>query len=253
MKTILVIRKTDEFSRILHQNGFEVINLPTIETTPLEDLSDLETKLVRIEDYDGIFITSQPAARILAEKIDELNVNFAGEIYVLGKSSFEILKSKDFNLVFFEDANTAAEMLEKISPDELNNKYFLFVRGEKSLETIPNFLAEIAVCDETIVYRNQPIALDSDSISKITVSFESSMIEAVCFFSPSGAESFISEFGTEFLHQTKIAAIGKTTADFFEKRNLKIDFVSPKATAKDFAESLIKYLKNGKWKMENGK
>lgn len=242
MKKILVIRKPDEFSRILSENGFEVINLPTIETKPLENLSEFETKLKQIENYDGIFVTSKIAARILAEKFDELNVSFDGKVYVLGKRSFEILQSKDLNLVFFENANTADEMLKKISPDELKNKKFLFVRGEKSLKMIPRFLNDIAVCDEAIVYQNQPIAVDFDSVSTISELLESSKIEAVCFFSPSGAESFMSKFGAQILHQTKIATIGKTTADFLEKQNLRVDFISPKATAKDFAVELTKYL-----------
>lgn len=242
MKKILVIRKFEEFSRILTENGFEIINLPTIETKPLEDLSDFEAKLKRIENYDGIFITSKIAAQIFAEKIDELNVNFAGKVYVLGMRSFEILRPKDLNLVFSEDANTAIEMLDKISPDELKDKSFLFVRGEKSLETIPNFLAEIAVCDEAIVYRNQAKQIGFDTISEIKELFETSKIEAVCFFSPSGADAFFDKIGKEFSQNVKVAVIGKTTAEFFEKQNLQVDFVSPKATAKDFAESLIEFL-----------
>lgn len=244
MKKILVIRKFDEFSRILTENGFEIINLPTIETKPLEDLSDFETKLETIENYDGIFITSKIAAQILAQKIDELNINFAGKVYVLGKRSFEILQSKGLNLVFFEEANTAAEMLEKISHGKLKNKHFLFIRGEKSLETIPNFLADFAVCDETIVYQNQQTLLGLDRILEISELFEASEIEAICFFSPSGAESFSGEFSEQFSQNVKIAVIGKTTAQFFEKQNLRVDFVSTKSTAKDFAESLIEYLEN---------
>jgi len=243
MKRILVIRKFDEFSRILTKNGFEVINLPTIETKPLEDLSDFEAKLETIENYDGIFITSKVAARISAQKIDESGINFAGKVYVLGKLSFEILQSRNLNLVFFEDANTAAEMLEKISPGELKNKRFLFIRGEKSLETIRNFLTDFAVCDESIVYQNQMTHLGLDKILEISELFETSEIEAVCFFSPSIAESFFWSFGTERWRTAKVAAIGKTTADFFEKQNLTVDFVSPKATARDFAESLIEYLR----------
>ena len=140
-------------------------------------------------------------------------------------------------------ANTATEMLEKISADELKDKRFLFIRGEKSLETIPRYLNDLAVCDETIVYQNQPILLNPDSVSKISELFEKSEIAAICFFSPSGAEIFISNFGAKVLHQTKIATIGRTTAEFFERQNLRVDFISQKATAKDFAESLIEFLR----------
>ncbi|MCY7344670.1 MAG: uroporphyrinogen-III synthase, partial [Pyrinomonadaceae bacterium] len=63
-----------------------------------------------------------------------------------------------------------------------------------------------------------------------------------CFFSPSAAASFIEQFGAEILHQTIIATIGKTTAEFFGERNLNVGFVSLKATAEDFAVALIEYL-----------
>ncbi len=63
MQTILVIRKFDDFSRILAERDFEIINLPLIETNPIEDFSDFEVKLKDIKIYDGIFITSKNAAR----------------------------------------------------------------------------------------------------------------------------------------------------------------------------------------------
>lgn len=253
MKKILVIRSFDEFSRILTENEFEIINLPMIETKPLDDLSDFELKLKQIENYDGIFLTSKNAAEILAQKSDELNIKFTGKVYVLGKRSFEILRSKNLDLVFFEEANTAEEMLAKITTAELKNKRFLFVRGEKSLGTVTKFLSEFAKVDESIVYGNEPLLLGLEKTLEISEILKKAEIEAVCFFSPSGAESFLIMFGSEILHQTKIATIGKTTADFFERQNLNADFISPKASAEDFAFELIEYLTNGKWKMENGK
>lgn len=241
-KKILIIRSFDEFSRILAENGFEIINLPMIETKPLDDLSDFEAKLKAVEKYDGIFLTSKNAAQILADKLEELNINFAGKVYVLGKRSFEILQSKNLDLIFYEDANTAEEMLEKISTAELKNKKFLFVRGEKSLRIVPEFLSSSATVDEAIVYETHEIAVEIDKVNGLREQFENDKFAAVCFFSPSGAETFLTKFGTEILHQTKVATIGKTTAVFFQRRNLQADFVSSKASAEDFAVGLIEYL-----------
>ncbi|CAN5278839.1 uroporphyrinogen-III synthase [soil metagenome] len=253
MKKILVVREFDKFSKILTENGFEIINLPLIETKPLEDLQEFEAKLKNITNCDGIFLTSKNAARILADKLREQNINYGGKVYVLGKSGFEILKDANLDLVFDETANTAEEMLEDIKPEELKDKRLLFVRGEKSLRVVPEFLADFANVDEVIVYKTRKIAVEIDKLNAIRKQFEKHKISAACFFSPSGAESFLEQFGAEILHQTIIAAIGKTTAEFFERRNLKVDFVSSKATAEDFAVELIDYLQNGKRKMENGK
>ena len=244
-KAVLVIREFDEFSRILIDKGFEIINLPLIETERLADLSEFESKLEKIEIYDAIILTSRYAARILAETLRRKNINFGGRVYVLGKRGFEILQLEDLNLVFFESANTAREMLEQIAPEDLTGKRFLFVRGEKSLRDVPEFLANRATVDEAIVYETRNIAVGIDKLNEIAERFDEKKINCVCFFSPSAAESFLEQFPAETLHQIKVATIGKTTAGFFEKRNLKVDFVSSKSTAEDFAFSLIDYLEKG--------
>ena len=243
MKAILVIREFDVFSRILAENNYEIINLPLIETKISKDLSDFETKLAQIENYDGIFLTSSNAARIFAAKLREKNISFGGKVYVLGKRGSEILKTEHLNLVYDESANTARAMLENIASEDLREKRFLFVRGATSLRIVPEFLANIGEVDETIVYETLNIKIEAARMQNLRERFERKEIAGACFFSPSAAESFIEQFGANILHQTIIAAIGKTTAEYVEQRNLKVVLVSSKATAEDFAVELIEYLK----------
>ncbi len=242
MKTILVVREMDLFSRILTRNNFKIINLPLIETKVSDNLSGLEAKITD-QHFDGIFITSRYAAQILADCLREKELNFAGKIYILGKRSFDILKDQHINLFFNQTANAAQEMLDSISLSELQNKHFLFVSGEKSLRIVPEFLENIAKVDEVIVYKTRNITVETSKVKSITAMFETNKIAAACFFSPSGVSSFIKQFGADILHQTIIAAIGKTTAEDFERRNLSVGFVSSKSNAEDFAVELIEYLK----------
>ncbi len=242
-QTILIIREYDEFSRILAGNGCEIENLPLIETKPLDDLREFGKRLGQIDIYDGIFITSRNAARIFADKLRERNIIFKKKIYVLGAQSFEILKNKQLDFVFDETANTAKEMLENIALEDLKGKRFLFVRGEKSLRVVPEFLAEFGKVDETVVYETRAIALEVEELKKLREKFKTGEFAAACFFSPSAAESFLSQIGAQVLHQTVIATIGKTTAGFLERRNLKVDFVSSKSSAENFANELIEYLR----------
>ncbi len=243
MKQILIIREFDDFSRIIAENGLGFINLPTIKTALVEDLSDFEANLADIENYDGIFLTSHRATGIFLAKLSELKKDFRGKVYVLGKRSFDVLKTENCNLVFDETNNTAREMLEKIAPEDLSDKRFLFVRGEKSLRVVPDFLKKIATVDEAFVYRTEKIAVEIDKLKEIREKLKNGEICCVCFFSPSAAESFIEQFGAESLHQTLIATIGKTTAEFFGRQNLKVDFVAERATAEDFAVGLIEYFR----------
>lgn len=245
MRTILVIREADVFSRILAENNCEVLNLPLIETKETKNLSDFEVKLSRIENYDGIFLTSAKAAEIFWAKMREKRINFRGKVYVLGRRSFKILKTENFDLVFSDEANTAREMLEKIAVKDLTDKNFLFVRGAESLRIVPEFLAKMsAKVEETIVYETSKIAVGVKEIKSLREKFANREFAAACFFSPSAARSFLEQFGAEVLHQTKIATIGKTTAEFFETRNLTVDFVSSRSNAETFAVELIEYLLN---------
>ncbi len=252
MTAILVVGKFDNFSRILTENSFSVVNCPTIETVRNENSLSLGA-MISAKKYDGIFLTSRKATEIVCDEVFDKIFGFGGRIYVLGKSSFELLKDKNLDLFFDETANTAREMLARISPEDLKDKRFLFVRGDKSLGAIADFLRGIATIEEAIVYETRRVAIEEALKNEIAAKLETGEIAAACFFSPSGAESFLVQFGALNLHQTKIATIGKTTADFFAGRNLKTDFTSSMANAEDFAIELTDYLHNGKRKMENGK
>lgn len=250
--TILVVRKFDNFSRILAENSFTVINCPTIETAESANSEDLSAK-ISAGKYDGIFLTSQKATEIADREFFCKNFNYGGKVYVLGRSSYDLLKDRELDLFFEKSANTAQEMLAAIVPDDLKGKHFLFIRGEKSLRAIPEYLENNAELDEIVVYETRRVEIEGELKKEIETKLETGEITFACFFSPSGAESFLEQFGAQSLHQTNIATIGKTTADFLAKQNLPVDFTPVRATAEDFANELIDYLHNGKWKMENGK
>lgn len=243
MREILVIRQKDVFSRILIDSGFSVTNFPTIKTETLADLSELETYLAEIERFDGIFITSSKAAEIFAAKLAETEKVFAGKFYVLGKRSRDLLNKPDCEVFFSENATTAEKLLDAIPKEELKNKRFLFPRGDLSLRTVPETLQNVAEVVETVVYRTIETDASVEKIVEIKEKFERDEISAVCFFSPSGVESFLRKFENFSQSEIKIAVIGKTTARFIKEKNLRVDFVSAKTSATDFAAEFTSYLR----------
>ena len=240
---ILVIRAEDRFSSILIERGFSVVNLPLIKSEPLEDLSELKKCLEDIENFDGIFITSANAARIVSRKLREMRNDFSGKFFILGGKSSEIMKRCGIETFFVEQAATAEEMLELIPEIEISGKHFLYPCGDRSLRVIPETLKYKAKVREVVVYKTSSIKIDEKQSDKIRNKLEKKEFAAVCFFSPSGAESFLQQFGTDVLHQTVIAAIGKTTAEYFKRHNLNVGFISSKSDAKNFAAELAAHLK----------
>lgn len=244
MKTeILIVRDYDLFSSILVEQGFSVINFPTIKTEKLADYAELEKVIAEIENFDGIFITSPNAAEPFLEKLGETKKSYRGKIYILGNRTNELFTKASIEIVFYENAKNAAELINLIPKNELNGEKFLYLCGNRSLRIIPEMLENLAEVQELIVYKTSATEANAKESDRVKKKLEEGRIAAVCFFSPSGAESFLEQFDVSILHQTSIATIGKTTAEFFERQNLKVGFVSSKPTAENFAIELLEYLK----------
>lgn len=222
MASVLVVREYDEFSRILEARGFDVVNCPAIRTVQVVDKIELGAQL------DGVFISSRAAAGILAR-----SGGVSGAVYVFGRKSFDILKDRGFDLRFVESANSAAELLAAIPRSEIEGKRFAFVRGEESLRVIPDGLRRMgATVDEIVVYRTERVAIPE--------AVRTRDFDWICFFSPSAVASFIDQAGNGKLRSAKIAAIGNTTASSLAENAIGVEFVSPSASAVEFAKELIK-------------
>lgn len=240
---ILVIREKDHFSAILAEQGFSVTNFPTIKTVPLDDLSELENCLEQINSFDGIFITSFKAAEIFLKKFNEIKRNFSGKFYILGKKSRDLLNAAGFENFYSENASTAEEILKAIPQMEIKGKKFLFPCGNRSLRVIPEKLKGIATVREVVVYKTVATEDTEKQSDKIKEKLNNKNFAAICFFSPSGVEGFLEKFKGFRQNNIKIAAIGKTTATYAEDNNLKVDFISAKPIAEDFAKGLAEYLR----------
>lgn len=242
MNTVLVIRKDDEFSSTLREAGFDVVDLELVETRPFEDLSELRERLSRLLDYDGVFFTSPVAAEIFVKERNGSN-GFDGDIYALGRRAQKVLEAAGLTVKTVDEANTADEMLAGFGDEEFTGKRYLFVRGERSLRTVPERLSGRATVDEVAVYSTVVASIDRKTIDNIRARLLKDEIDFVCFFSPSGVERFIELFSNG-ARNVKAAAIGITTADSAEQAGINVSFISPRSSADDFARGLIDHIKN---------
>src|SRR5687767_5115857 len=122
---VLVIRRDDPFSTTLRENGCNVINLELIRTAPVQDLSELDERLARINDYDGIFLTSPAAAEIFIERFRANGTTYNAKVYTLGERAKDLVEDTGLNVVFCEAANTAEELIRSFDDDEFEAKKLL--------------------------------------------------------------------------------------------------------------------------------
>jgi uroporphyrinogen-III synthase len=241
---VLVVREFDKFSYLFKENGFEVVNFPAIQTLPFEDFGGLKEKIDSLKNYDGLFFTSPKAAEVFLQNFENKENDFHGKIYVLGNRTKLLFENTNFEIAFRADANTAEEFINSFDKGEFANKKFLFLRGDKSLRTVPELLKDQSTVDEIVIYRTIENTIDETLKDEIGKRLLKNEIDWICFFSPTGIESFIKTFGELSQNDVKVAAIGTTTAKKAADNNLKIEFVSSKANAEDFAFELIDFIKD---------
>lgn len=241
---VLVLRADDTFSARLREGGFEVINCELIKTEAVDDLGELQNKLADIGKFDGICFTSPAAATVFLREFHIAGHSFPRRIYVLGERTKRVFENSGINVEYNHDVNNAEELIASFDGTEFAGKRLLFVRGDKSMRTIPELLKGRAEVDEVVVYRTMENDLEAGAVNEIRRRLRSGEVGWICFFSPSAVDSFRKFFDLEDLEGVKTAAIGQTTAQRGKESGLNADFISPRAGAQDFAAGLIEYIKS---------
>lgn len=241
---ILVLRKPDQFSDQLQSSGFRVINFPVTATRPVDDFGQLNDRIVDIDRYDGCFFTSPVAAEIFVKALIAADRTFTGKIYVLGERAKEVFEKVGIDVEFRSHANTAGEFIGAFPESEFAGKSYLFVKGEQSIGTVPDMLADTANVEEVVVYRTTGLLPETSLVDETRNELLSGRIKWVCFFAPSAVESFLRIFELSELSEIKTAAIGATTAGRIRDVGLPVNFISKEASSLRFAAGLIQHIKN---------
>ena len=242
--TVLVIRPDGQFSSKLRDEGFDILNLELVRTEPLDDLGDADEKISVIENYDGLFFTSPVSASVFGERLLARRPGYASKIYALGGRAKSVLERLGFAVTCAKNANTAADLIAGFETSEFSGKRFLYVRGETSLQAIPELLSKIANVDQVAVYRTVAVEPPPAIFRSVEERLRKGQFGAVCFFSPSGVERFKELFPLHEANCIKAAAIGETTAATAKWAGFQRVFVSPAANAEQFAREFAEHIKN---------
>jgi uroporphyrinogen-III synthase len=200
-KVILVTRLSHShcpLSKQLRQWGAKVIQLPLIQTQPVE------FTLPYLRDYAWIFFTSAEAVKYFFSKS-----HFANPlplIAVIGEGTQEALKSYKENASFRPKVSTVKEAAQEFSQCHPPQR-ILWPCGQIALPTLKETL-ELAgfKVDPLVVYETGSVYPSSEAV----LSLQQQVIDLVVFTSPSAIHTFI-QAGLDSC-QSSIACIGPTTA-----------------------------------------
>lgn len=244
MSAVLWHREPDRGSEMLTSAGLQVVYFPLIATVESDDLSELATAVRELASFDGVFITSRIAAEIFAREAANEIMAVRPKIFVLGERSFETLKTSGGDVWYDPEAATADEMLDRLGEMIKPGGRYIFVRGERSMRTIPERLGPIADVRECVVYRTTAALRARDRVSEVLEILGEDERPIACFFSPSAVEEFSGLFGSDGFSRVRTAAIGETTAEALRSHGSEPEIVSPAASAEALAAAVIELVKD---------
>ena len=246
MKSVLVTRPKHQaasFVQELQKYGLNSVVFPTIEIRPASDWN-----IPDISTFNGAFFTSPNSVRYFMERLTEeapheLVHLKAIKVYAVGKTTARDLAAYGITTEPVPKVADAVNLMQTISPEEINGKSFLFLKGNLSLGTIPAVISERGgSCSAVTVYENHPP--DLNATEEVRQQIERGEISCITFTSPSTAQNFFQAMGTTVLPEgILVAAIGQTTANALEKLGVKTDIIPRYYDAPHFAEAIAGSLK----------
>ena len=230
MTCLLLHDEDTKYDKLLHQHNIPTVTIPVLETVilpvsqlisqiPSRDLTSENATGFRkhVQSFDGYIITSRHAVSFLVEnKVDVRGKYLA----VVGpQTSAKVLDyclTQDYhpqeNLIMEHHGEALANKIIQSSEDFPLS--WIFFRGNKSLEIIPDKLKETKISLSQLTVYKITNRADLD-VRLGMVNFEDIMF--VVFFSPSGVGYTSNVLSDKLQQSTILIAFGKSTCREIQK------------------------------------
>lgn len=169
-----------------------IVHRPLIKLVAIEDYSEADGILGRLNDYDWVVFTSRNGVRYFFERLNVLGLDARAfgpaKVAVIGATTAAELKSYGILADIQPENETSAGLLDEFRGISVGKKRILLVRPEVGPDTLPQGLAGLgAICEQVAVYLNVEVEPDE-------VDFD--FIDQVLFTSGSTVRAYVKHFGT---------------------------------------------------------
>lgn len=247
---VLVTRSREQASALseaLRDYGAEPIEFPVIKIAPLDDYTELDSALDRVESYDWILFTSANGVSSTLDRLRQMGRDVrwlkGPKIGAIGPKTAEALEAIGVR-VDFVPSEFVAEAFVREFPESPAGKRILVPRAKEAREVLPEKLAEQgAQVDIVAAYQTCIEDLDTHHIKDLLQQGE---IDVITFTSSSTVRNFVELIGdigqTEGHSRTKIACIGPITAQTASEHGMTPDIVAKEYTVEALAAAIAEKL-----------
>ena len=231
------------FADILRAAGIAVLHIPLIRIEAAGMTPEAARALDRIDDFDGILLTSMNAVRHFATLLRARGIDPATlpPVHVVGAKTAGIALREGFRPGGLPSAYYGATLAAEL-PD-VEGRLFLQpcadIAREEVAEGIRTRGGEI---EQLVVYRTLGPA--TDDAQRLREAAGEGAYDCAAFFSPSAVRHYAALLGETERPSAAVAVIGDTTAAEAEARGLRVDIIPPEQTAEALAQAITEWNKN---------
>lgn len=249
-RRILVTRARSQSSALIKRIedlGGEPVEMPMIRTVMPSDLSQIDSVLQQVADFDWIVLTSVNGVEFFFQRLRDLRIDIRkigkAKIAAVGPKTVEAIEAKGLQVDLIPSNYRAEELIEEMVPLVQPGQKILLPRGDLAREILPQELQRVG-CKvvELDIYQTQ---LDTGDAEKIASYLEKGILDIITFASSSTVKNFVKVMRTvrpdfqTLLSTTKVACIGPVTADTAVEFGLTVDAVADPYTIDGLMNAVV--------------
>jgi len=248
-KRVVVTRaraQAGDLSQKLESLGAEVLEFPTIEIRPPEDLGPLDDAIRNLDSFDWLIFTSVNGVdaflgRLRHYGLDLRAVPRDAKIAAIGPATAGRVEAAGLSVDVVPEEYKAEGLLDALSRGDLAGKRFLIPRAKVAREVLPERLWE-AGAEQVVVppaYESVPSAEGREALE---ARLRGGEVDCVTFTASSTVENFVGAFGdgaAGLLSGTRVACIGPITAQTARKHGIRVDAEAAEYTIPGLARTVV--------------
>jgi len=246
-KRILVTRarhQASALSQLLSERGAKPIDLPVISIQPLPDTGELDGAISNLDQYQWLVFTSVNGVDAFFQRLYDLNLDSRAlgrlKVGAIGPATAKALRKRGVIPDYIPEVYSSEGLIAGLSRWDIVGKCLLLPRADIADKKLTNGLTELgAEVHEIVAYRTVP---QPEAMAQAKRVLLSGQIDVITFTSSSAVSNLVAAFqGNPEINNTKVACIGRKTAETAAKAGLKIDIVASEHTVHGLVVAIEDY------------
>lgn len=235
----------DEFCFYLEMMGADVLVQPTIEIAPVEDFTQVDNALARLDDFDWLVFSSGNGVRHLLDRLLESGRDLRAlapvQLAVVGPGTAKALEKYHLKADLQPDKYRGEALAEALVAAK--GERYLLARASRGRDVMAKRLTEAGShVEEVVVYQSRDVEQPHEEVTRRLGDGE---IDWVTVTSSAIARSLVAMFGDK-LRQTKLASISPITSETLRELGLEPTVEAAEHSMQGLGEAIAKSHESGK-------